>query len=256
MIRINETNQIVIRREHGEEDVFDFNSYYNGYYPVCRFTAANERNNHFYAAGMDEAGCPHLFSSAGGSVWDERVIEPRFRLTEAREYGKIQNILPDTDSELLFLVTENGYLVILPDCRKCVRALHLSDLPVVEGWISGEKICVRDIRGNVKECLKNTASWNRCSLSYARPHLGKDGIILDLRDCEERREYPIDGSVPVKEEDLERLLEKLPAKLYLFFLCGQGGRADAAAVLARELGHEHAFSLGGVGDIMPDITEM
>lgn len=256
MIKINENNQIVIQRECGEESIYDFNSYYKGYYPFCRFTAVNERNNHFYAAGMDEAGCPHLFSSAGGIVWDERVIEPRFRLTAVREYGKIQDILPDPHSELLFLVTENGYLVILPDCRKCVRALYLSDLPVVGGWIKGERICLRDIRGNVKECLKNTASWHRCSLSYAMPHLGKDGILLDLREYDERQEFSIAGSVPIEETDLEHLLERLSAELYLFFVCGQGARADAAAALARELGHEHAFSLGGMGDILPDMEDV
>lgn len=255
MSEINGENQIVIRGKGQKAGIFDFNSYYRGYYPFCKFTAVAERGRCIYAAGTDEGGNPHLFLSVDGAAWEERVIVSRFHLTKASAYGRIQNILPAPDSELVFLVTENGYLVILPDCPKCVRALQLSEIPIGEGWISGNKICLRDIHGKVIQYFRDVAMWYRCAWTYAAPHLGKDGVLLDLRGKESRQEIPIPGAIPFEEDYLDIFLTEAPKESYLFFVCERGMKADDAVSLARARGYEKAYSLGGVGDILLDMDK-
>lgn len=232
--------------------VFDFNTYYKGCYPECHFTAVGICENLMYAAGTNDLGIPHLFSSADGKVWTQVNIASRLGITEESAYGDIVQILYDNCSHQSFLVTRNGYLVTLPDCPKCVRVRRVSDLPLKSGKIEDETIYLYNVNGNCLSYPLALSVQYRCSWTYAKPHIGKDGMLLDLRDLQDAKERPINGAVIFPEELIDAFLQKYYKNMHIFFVCEKGIKADDAVREARGRGFEKAYSLGGLGDILLD----
>ena len=207
---------------------FDLNAYYKGYFPSCRWTAAGS-GELYYLAGTDEKGSPHLFSSASGSVWTEVSILSKISAVPASAYGDIVSVLCDREGRQVFLVTENGWLVTLPDGPQCVRARHLFDARPVGAAVIGEEIAVTDETGAVTHIPVKDVQQYRCSITFAKPFLRRSGILVDLRH----------------RDMWEDLLAKADTRTPVFFFCEHGHRADEAARQAREDGYLQAYSLGG-----------
>lgn len=238
-ISIDLSGRIKISNTDTAPACFDFNTYYRGYYPACEFTAAGIVGSFFYAAGSDMTGVPHLFRSMDGTIWEEQNITPKYHFPDPKDYGNPKKILSAGESDTFYLITENGYLLTIPDCPECVRARKISDVCLTDGWIEKDMICVQDINNSVTDYPLYSAAQHRRSWAFAARHLGKDGILFDLRDtgnfAGDTVQYPKD--------------------FYLFFFCEKGYKADEAVRLARADGFYKAYSLGGVQDILTDLIK-
>lgn len=256
MIQIAANNQIKIISPENRINYFDFNAYYEGYYPKCRFTASASGESLDLLAGTDEFGIPHLFARTGKTIWEERNIATRFQFTKKKDYGDVKTILIEEKLYQIFLVCENGYLITIPDCSQCVRAWHISDEKLKEGWIEQGKIYLCDIQGKEFSYSVSAAAQFRCTWSFAEPYIRDGCILLDLRASENRKSFKIPYAVSCTRERLEVLMKGYPKEKYLFFVCERGMKSDEAARLFRERGLQRTFSLGGEGDIMLDLPGM
>lgn len=244
-IYISTNNNIFINCGE-EEKEFDFVRNYQGYFPSCKFTAAGSSEHQFYVAGTDEEGIPHMYSSELGSVWTPVNLDSHYSLTKAEQYGDIVKILWSQRENQVFLASANGYLITVPDCPKCVRARKITDAGLSDAWIEGEEICLQNKAG---ECIRYSlelAAQYRCFWSFAKTHIGVDGILADLREAESIKKQPIVGAAAIPYNNLDKLLEKYPRDKYLFFVCEHGYLADEAAREARRKGMKKAYTLGGV----------
>ncbi|MGI6058196.1 MAG: rhodanese-like domain-containing protein [Blautia sp.] len=245
MRKISIQDNSIFMIQDGEEKKFDFVRYYKGYFPSCKLTAAGLSEHQFYVAGTDMEGTPHLYSSELGSVWTPVNLDSHYSLTTAIQYGDIVKILWDQRENQLFLASANGYLVTVPDCPKCVRSRKISDIELSDAWIEGREICIQDTAG---QCIRNsigTIVQYRCSWSFAKPHIGVDGLLLDFRDAESVEKQRITDAVVISYDVLDKFLEKYPRDKYLFFVCEHGYLADEAAREARRKGIKKAYTLGG-----------
>ena len=248
-ISIENSRTLRISGEHGEFQ-FDFDTY-RGYYPGCRLTACAAGCRQFYAAGTDSSGTAHLFSSADGTVWAEMNLQPRLGPLKVSDYGDILAVFCDDDAGQLFLVGRNGCLITVPDCPRCVRARRISELPLIRAEIDrpGHRILLTDTAGKLLRLRTDTSAEYRCDRTYMEPHLGKDGVLLDLRDPDRIAADPYPGAIPCPEELLEALYEKYPRGYWLFFVCERGFLSDQAVRDAREKGFRNSWSLGGIEDL-------
>lgn len=231
---------------------FDFNRYYKGYYPPCRFTAIGREGGMWYVAGTDPSGTPHVFSSDGGTVWTPVNIASRLNLIPLSRYGDILCILSDSQSRQLFLVSEQGFLITIPDCPECVGVRVISRRLITR--VSPEKngFVIKDCDGKTAAFRFSSFVQYRCSWTFAKTHSGEEGTIVDLREERADERVRLPNAIYWEAEKLEELLEAYAKTHYLFFFCGSGMQSGDAAHAARAKGYLHAFTLGGVGDLMMD----
>lgn len=247
-ISITKDNRLYIVYK-GAGRIFDFNQNYCGYFPELRWTASCANDHAFYVAGTDGEGIPYLFSSLTGEIWTKEGIEPVNGLFQKEEYGDIVSILWDEGTHQFYLVSWNGYLIALPDCPKCVRVRIVSEQKLREAWIGDRILYIREENGGIRQFYMETIAQYRCAWDFAKPHLHKDGILIDLRPAEEQREAGIPGAYGCEGEALEKLLVHYPKDRYLFFVCEHGYQADAAAREARDSGIQKSYSLGGIYEL-------
>ncbi len=221
------------RREEGKEwSTIDFNEDYKGYYPACRFTALAATEADFVAAAQAEDGLPYVFRTVRGGVWDMVNLTGGTALSGyVRASGKVNEVLYDNVTKQVFLLCDNGELVTLPDCPKCVRIGRVSTKALIQGRIVDKKIILQTEEGETLKISLQEAMQIRISVSYAEERLKREGQLIDLRR--------------VETEELPELLRTLPADTFLAFICNYGIRSDEAARYARKLGFTQAFSLGG-----------
>ncbi len=239
----------IIRNEG--TSTFDFNENYKGYYPSCRWTAAG-RGDLLYLAGTDQDGVPHLFSTAGGETWTEHTIRTRIGLPDPGKYGDIIRILFREEDRQLFLVTQNGYLVTLPDCPKCVRARKVSEKRLADAVLTEDAVFLTEDNGKNIRIPLGSAVQYRCAWSYALPYLKQGGLLFDLRDAAEQQELPVPAAIRMEIADLDGLLGRMPKGCPMFFFCSHGYLADQAVREAREAGFDRSYSLGSIYDLLED----
>lgn len=230
---------------------FDFNSKYKGYFPACRFTAAGRDAVNEYLAGTDAEGNLHLFSSISGEVWTEHNLMPVIRpqwLRSPADYGDVIRILFEEQMNQLFLVTDRGCVITVPDCPKCVRARRIEtasdDVKIVDAVLEQEILYLKDAHGKEYILAADAAATYRCSYAFAKEHIGIDGLLFDLREPTIAKAEPVPAGIPLSEpERLQELLWRWPKERYLFFVCERGVKAEEAAKLAREMGIAHACAI-------------
>lgn len=231
---------------------FDFNSYYRGYYPPCRFTAIGREDGMWYIAGTDPSGIPHVFSSDGGTVWTPVNIASRLNLIPVSAYGDILCILLDSQSRQVFLVSENGFLITIPDCPECVGVRAISSQRITGACPEGEGFVIKKCDGETTAFRFSSFVQYRCSWAFARAHSGENGTMIDLRKEVSDKGVHLPNAVYCEPEKLEEFLEQYSKNHYLFFFCGRGIKSGDAVHMARTKGYIHSFTLGGVGDLMMD----
>lgn len=241
-IRLMQEGNLKIVRDM-YETVFDFNAAYQGFYPCCRFTAVFCYRRQFYAAGTDETGTPHLFSSASGEIWEEEVIVPQNNPSVSSAYGPIVSILSNEKEEQLILVSRNGFIVTLSGCPKCVRIkqypyqfceAEYRDSIIYLNCTNDEKIQI-----HYAVFLQYRTSW-----SYAQTYMKQGAVLIDLR--EETKAEKLPGALICEEKTAFQSLKDYPKEQHLFYFCESGGQADSIVEFARYCGYIHAFSLGGI----------
>lgn len=187
-----------------------FNENYAGYYPACTFTSIVATDVDFVAAGNGEDGLPYVYRSLMGGVWESANLMAGSALNGfVRASGKINQMLYDHQTRQIFLLCDNGELVTMPDCPKCVRVRKVTDCALVadrveEGGRTGMEGCVEE-KGRVKGerhvkmegreprlVLTNARGESivlnayemtqvRASYSYVKEQLKKGGWLVDLR---------------------------------------------------------------------------
>lgn len=228
--------------------ILDFNQVYAGYYPACRFTAAVAIRDTYYLAGTDEHAAVHLFRSAGGSVWEPVNLIPRGQPEMPRHCGDVRIMLENPVDGSLLLVCENGYVLTLPGCPKCVKETHWGE-KLIDGRVVGETLELLCESGKIIEISLAAVQQLRAGWTYAVARIKTGGVVIDLRD--EDAEPALAGAV---SETLSQAMFHLRQGRYVgkavFFFCYTGAQADTAALTARKMGFAQAYSLGGIAQIM------
>ena len=198
------TNQNMLRITYADGTVteLDFNACYRGYYPACRFTAAASGGRQLYAAGTDAEGVPHLFVSGTGSVWSPVSIQSHTTPVPLCEYGDIVRILYDSAGQTPYLVTRAGYLVILPDCPKCVRARKVSDVPVADARLIYESSA--DARKSAAAAASDAAEKSAVSVP--------DGRDADAGAAEKRQAVCIGRACGILLTDITDTRREIPLR--------------------------------------------
>lgn len=192
-----------------------FNENYAGYYPACMFTSIAATDVDFVAAGNGEDGLPYVYRSLMGGVWESANLMAGSALNGfVRASGKINQMLYDHQTRQIFLLCDNGELVTMPDCPKCVRVRKVTDCALVAGRVEGEgsveekgcageegrvdegrteekgrtgmeghesRLVLTNLRG--EEIVLNAYEMTqvRASYSYVKEQLKKGGWLVDLR---------------------------------------------------------------------------
>ena len=236
----------------------DFNGLYSGYYTSCRFTALCATDKDFVAAGISEDGMPAAYRSLLGGVWDKislMAVSPVNGCIQV--FGCPVALLWDNDTRQLFMLCDNGTLVTIPDCPKCIRICHMTDQAVTdakltEGYIQAELADQSQIRLPVQE-----AAQFRVSFSYARLCLNRDGgWLADLSIGKTEQDDTVDRIcssnqyIHLEIEAVGDWLKSLSRDQFVAFICDFGVQADEAAAYARAHGFSKAVSLGGWRPLM------
>lgn len=239
----------LFKGRNGAWEAFDFNRAYNGYYPACAFTKLCYFADQFYLAGVDGGGISRLFVSLMGSVWEERNIHAYHPLYGTQiAQGRIVEMLYDEAVHQVFLITDQGQLLVLPDCPKCVRII-----PIKAGAVAGR---LED--GYIKIRYPDHTTWQtpvaasvqfRVSMSYMRERLHSGALLVDVRSEELHRALPIEGSLSIPADDVADWLRAQKRDREMYFVCMYGVQADRAAESARRMGFSRAFSVGGIKEL-------
>lgn len=253
-----------------------FNENYAGYYPACTFTAIAATDVDFVAVGNGEDGLPYVYRSLMGGVWESANLMVGSTLNGfVRASGKINQMLYDHQTRQIFLLCDNGELVTMPDCPKCVRVRKVTDCALVAGRVEDESGAWNVSRagrsGNVRygasgprlllvnarseEIILNAYEMTqvRASFTYVKEQLEQGGWLIDLRG--KKRAGMSAGISPEQVlymcmDEVVEWLEEQPEETFLAFLCEYGTQADEAAHYARRRHFPRAYSLGGAGELL------
>ena len=99
--------------------VVDFNAQYDGYYPRMDFRAVAAGGGNVMVAGLRPDGRPAAFTSARGTVWNERALE---YMEEGRPVVFTAfpvSLSHDASQDRFLLVGSGGVLLSIPGCSHC-----------------------------------------------------------------------------------------------------------------------------------------
>ena len=99
--------------------VVDFNAQYAGYYPRMDFRAVAAGGGNVMVAGLRPDGRPAAFTSARGTVWNERALE---YMEEGRPVVFTAfpvSLSHDASQDRFLLVGSGGVLLSIPGCSHC-----------------------------------------------------------------------------------------------------------------------------------------
>jgi rhodanese-related sulfurtransferase len=194
-----------------------------------------------------------------GGVWEPaNLIPASANSVIVRPTGKVLRILYNADENQVFLVCENGELVTLPDCPRCVKIRRVAEKKVADGWIDGDskEIVMLSCDGTEYRLPLKEAVQYRASIEYIRRQLDSGGYLVDVRDRYTSESEPVGNSVRVPLEELPEWLEVLPINTVLAFFCTIGTRSDRAAEYARRKGFARAYSIGGLREMSGELCKL
>lgn len=252
--------KLMLSGQDGRWENVNFCENYAGYYPACDFTAIICKEGTFYAAGIDAEGKPHLFASLMGHVWNETKLIDFHAKSQAS--GKIVRILYDEEDDQMYLICDNGDLITVPDCVRCIRIRRMTEKQVIDGQLQERDIilCCRD--GGQIRVPMSVARQYRASAEYIiEQFMENGGYLVDFRHGQTgisegvlQRDLPealckaikngVGVYVSIEFEELRDWLDGIPKSAVAAFVCESGVLSDEAALYARRQGWRKTYSCG------------
>jgi len=224
-----------------------FNERFAGEFPPCAFQDILYARDDFYAAGTTADGQAVVYSSLTGELWTPvNLMEQHFWADGRPPRGGAVRLFFEPCMEQILLACSGGDVVLIPECPKCVKILHLTDRPVIDAAYGDHRMTLTYADGETEPFLLATADWIRVSLSYAKNACTEGGELIDVRPQHRRlSEGPIPCTAAVDPEELDDYLKDKAPDTRLFFICSFGTVADQATWHAYYLGFRNARSVGG-----------
>ena len=116
---VTDAGEIAHRTGDTAWTVFDFNAQYAGYYPSMEFRAVAAGGGSVMVAGIGPDGAPAAFTSARGSVWNERVLDYTEQGLSCVFSAKPASLSYDAPQDRFYLVGSGGAQLALPGCSHC-----------------------------------------------------------------------------------------------------------------------------------------
>ena len=116
---VTDAGEIAHRSGASAWTVFDFNAQYKGYYPPMVFRAVAAGGGSVMVAGLRSDGTPAAFTSARGTVWNERMLDytsDGFPFTFSAEPVSLSY---DASQDRYYLAGIGGSLLAIPGCSHC-----------------------------------------------------------------------------------------------------------------------------------------
>lgn len=125
---VTDKGEIVHSTDGIQWSILDFNEYYAGYYPACRFVAVLAMEHQIAIIGVHLDGTPALLLSNGGTVWGERTLS----YSDSNGRPGMLTELPtslcyDAEEDQLFLTCTKGTILSVPACSHCNKMLKVSE---------------------------------------------------------------------------------------------------------------------------------
>ena len=231
----------------GEWHKLRFNERFAGDYPACMFQDILYARDDFYAAATTDDGKAVVYSSLTGELWTPvNVMEQHFWSEGKLPAGGAVRLFFEPCMNQILLVCTGGDVVILPECPKCVKILHLTDKTVTGADYKDHCMELTYESGEAESFSLAAADRIRVSMSYAKKACEEGGELIDIRPEEVRlREGPIYCTAAIDPEDLDDYLKTKAHDTGLYFICSFGTIADQAAWHAYYDGFRNARSIGG-----------
>ena len=99
--------------------VLDFNDLYAGYYPRMEFRAIAAGGGSLMVAGVRPDGTPTVFTSARGTVWNERSLDYMEHGLPHAFTDAVSALSRDDAEDRFYLLGSGGALLSLPGCSHC-----------------------------------------------------------------------------------------------------------------------------------------
>lgn len=99
--------------------VLDFNAQYEGYYPLMAFLTIAIGGGSIMVAGVGSDGKPAAFTSARGSVWNERSLDYMDHGAPCTFTAEITDLSHDASQDRFYLMGSGGQLLAIPGCSHC-----------------------------------------------------------------------------------------------------------------------------------------
>ena len=99
--------------------VLDFNAQYKGYYPRMDFRAIAIGGGSMMVAGFRPDGKTVAYTSARGTVWNERSLDYTERGLPCAFSADVTGLNHDADQDRFYLLGSGGLQLALPGCSHC-----------------------------------------------------------------------------------------------------------------------------------------
>lgn len=243
---LTEEGDLCVLKEEGWRNVA-FAEVYRGKYPPCVFQDILYAREDFYAAATTEDGLAAVYSSATGELWSPVNLKEMHYWADGRppRGGAVRLFLEPCMNQIL-LVCSGGDVVILPECPKCVKIMHVTDRTVTDADYRDHHMTLTDENGETERVSVATKDAIRVSLSYAKKACEEGGELIDIRPDDVRAEEgPIPCTAAMDPEALDDYLQTKDKDARLYFMCSYGTVSDQAAWHAYFEGFTNARSVGG-----------
>lgn len=135
---LTDRGELLRSRDGASWTMFDFNSYYKGFYPEIRFSTIQSSGNQIIAAGTKPDGSPAAFMSNTGGVWSERILV--YQASDGRESmldAKPVSSAYDAYRDRFVLGCSGGVIFTIPGCSHCNRLYQVADDDVLGIYLYG-----------------------------------------------------------------------------------------------------------------------
>ena len=116
---VTDAGEILHREGTSEWTVLDFNEQYAGYYPRMAFRAVAAGGGSVMVAGSRPDGTPAVFTSARGSVWNERTLDYSEQGGSRTFSAVVMGLCYDGVQDRFYLQGSEGMELALPGCSHC-----------------------------------------------------------------------------------------------------------------------------------------